>query len=120
MPPGEEMFKYHGYSGSCPKPPLPSPAALPVSEEPRIDAWPRKPLELRRKDTPENRAFWASVDQAKEEWERVRPDWSRAVSREPQTLHNLRMRRFDLFRQLAEIEIEILRCGGVVDGRNIG
>lgn len=24
MPPGEEMFKFHGYSGSCPKPPLPS------------------------------------------------------------------------------------------------
>jgi len=23
MPPGEEMFKYHGYSGPCPKPPLP-------------------------------------------------------------------------------------------------
>jgi len=23
MPPGEEMFKYHGYSGACPKPPLP-------------------------------------------------------------------------------------------------
>lgn len=22
MPPGEEMFKYHGYSGDCPKPPL--------------------------------------------------------------------------------------------------
>lgn len=22
MPPGEEMFKFHGYSGSCPKPPL--------------------------------------------------------------------------------------------------
>jgi hypothetical protein len=22
MPPGEEMFKYHGYSGNCPKPPL--------------------------------------------------------------------------------------------------
>lgn len=21
MPPGEEMFKYHGYSGDCPKPP---------------------------------------------------------------------------------------------------
>ena len=21
MPPGEEMFKYHGYSGPCPKPP---------------------------------------------------------------------------------------------------
>jgi hypothetical protein len=24
MPPGEEMFKYHGYSGPCPKPPLPT------------------------------------------------------------------------------------------------
>ncbi len=23
MPDGEEMFKYHGYSGICPKPPLP-------------------------------------------------------------------------------------------------
>ena len=23
MPPGEEMFKYHGLSGECPKPPLP-------------------------------------------------------------------------------------------------
>ena len=23
MPVGEEMFKFHGYSGSCPKPPLP-------------------------------------------------------------------------------------------------
>ena len=22
MPDGEEMFKYHGYSGDCPKPPL--------------------------------------------------------------------------------------------------
>lgn len=23
MPQGEEMFKYHGYSGDCPEPPLP-------------------------------------------------------------------------------------------------
>lgn len=23
MPPGEDMFKFHGYSGPCPKPPLP-------------------------------------------------------------------------------------------------
>lgn len=23
MPQGEEMFKYHGYSGNCPMPPLP-------------------------------------------------------------------------------------------------
>ena len=25
MPPGEEMFNYHGYSGLCPAPPLPKP-----------------------------------------------------------------------------------------------
>ncbi len=25
MPPGEQMFKLHGYSGPCPKPPLPRP-----------------------------------------------------------------------------------------------
>jgi hypothetical protein len=25
MPPGEEMFNFHGYSGDCPKPPLPKP-----------------------------------------------------------------------------------------------
>jgi len=24
MPKGEEMFQYHGYSGPCPKPPLPA------------------------------------------------------------------------------------------------
>ncbi len=23
MPPGEEVFQFHGYSGPCPKPPLP-------------------------------------------------------------------------------------------------
>jgi hypothetical protein len=26
MPPGEEMFKIHGFSGNCPKPPLPQPS----------------------------------------------------------------------------------------------
>ncbi len=26
MPPGETMFKFHGYGGPCPKPPLPRPA----------------------------------------------------------------------------------------------
>jgi len=26
MPPGEQMFKYHGFSGDCPKPPLPRPS----------------------------------------------------------------------------------------------
>ena len=36
MPPGEEMFKYHGYSGPCPKPPLPAasaPAGPPTQPE---------------------------------------------------------------------------------------
>jgi hypothetical protein len=28
MPPGEEMFKYHGYSGPCPKSPLESVATF--------------------------------------------------------------------------------------------
>ena len=32
MPPGEEMFKYHGYSGACPKPPLTA-AAAPAPED---------------------------------------------------------------------------------------
>lgn len=34
MPEGEEMFKYHGYSGPCPKPPLPKAEAQerPVSQ----------------------------------------------------------------------------------------
>jgi hypothetical protein len=28
MPPGDQMFKFHGYSGPCPKPPLPKPKAI--------------------------------------------------------------------------------------------
>ena len=32
MPPGEEMFKFHGYSGRCPKPPLPTPTIEAVIE----------------------------------------------------------------------------------------
>lgn len=31
MPPGEEMFQYHGYSGPCPTPPKPNPP--PASED---------------------------------------------------------------------------------------
>lgn len=27
MPQGEEMFKFHGYSGECPRPSLPKPTA---------------------------------------------------------------------------------------------
>ena len=46
------------------------------------------PLELRRMDTPENRAFWASVEQAKEDWERIKPEWFRDMEtrREPMGL----------------------------------
>ncbi len=34
MPAGEEMFKFHGYSGQCPKPPLPkAPTALEMIAE---------------------------------------------------------------------------------------
>lgn len=29
MPAGEEMFNYHGYSGNCPKPPVPAPMSPP-------------------------------------------------------------------------------------------
>lgn len=32
MPPGEEMFFYHGHSGPCPKPPLPRPKVEAVIE----------------------------------------------------------------------------------------
>lgn len=36
MPPGEEMFKFHGYSGDCPKPPLTHFAPLGEDEIERI------------------------------------------------------------------------------------
>jgi hypothetical protein len=32
MPSGEEMFKYHGLSGPCPKPPLPKPTIEALAE----------------------------------------------------------------------------------------
>jgi len=33
MPPGEQMFKFHGYSGPCPKPPLPRTVMTPQAVE---------------------------------------------------------------------------------------
>jgi hypothetical protein len=33
MPEGEEMFKFHGYSGPCPRPPLPKPVEEGASRE---------------------------------------------------------------------------------------
>lgn len=35
MPEGEEMFKFHGYSGACPRPPLPRPLKVGIA----IDDW---------------------------------------------------------------------------------
>lgn len=34
MPPGEEMFNYHGYSGPCPEPPLTDRSLPSVPEQP--------------------------------------------------------------------------------------
>jgi hypothetical protein len=34
MPQGEEMFKYHGYSGPCPKPPEPKTGEPPPPQHP--------------------------------------------------------------------------------------
>jgi hypothetical protein len=40
MPPGEEMFKFHGYSSQCPKPPLPRLAKkLAIVAGIAIDRW---------------------------------------------------------------------------------
>jgi hypothetical protein len=35
MPPGEQMFKFHGYSGPCPKPPLQKP--IPTNPQEELD-----------------------------------------------------------------------------------
>ncbi len=37
MPEGEQMFKYHGYSGPCPKPPLPKTTSTEESFSEQID-----------------------------------------------------------------------------------
>jgi hypothetical protein len=39
MPPGEEMFNYHGYSGPCPKPPLTKPPVSTVALEIAARVW---------------------------------------------------------------------------------
>lgn len=54
MPPGEEMFKFHGYSGPCPKPPLPRPkthedrAYALRSEMCRLASWSHTPDDVAR------------------------------------------------------------------------
>ena len=39
MPPGETMFKFHGYSGPCPKPPLPKAGPSTVAREIAARVW---------------------------------------------------------------------------------
>lgn len=33
MPPGEQMFNYHGYSGPCPRPPMPRDSSPTLQEQ---------------------------------------------------------------------------------------
>lgn len=39
MPPGEEMFKFHGYSGPCPKPPLVRPELTNLPDDVLLRFW---------------------------------------------------------------------------------
>jgi len=39
MPPGEEMFNYHGYSGPCPAPPLPKEQPSTIAREIAARVW---------------------------------------------------------------------------------
>ena len=55
MPDGEEMFKFHGYSGPCPKPPLPQ--ALTSSTQDRIAELERERDELSQMASDAN--LWA-------------------------------------------------------------
>ena len=55
MPEGEEMFKIHGYSGNCPKPPLPQ--ALTSSTQDRIAELERERDELSQMASDAN--LWA-------------------------------------------------------------
>lgn len=48
MPAGEEMFKYHGLTGPCPKPPLPV-ESKPLSERWQELFWALPPGEMRSK-----------------------------------------------------------------------
>lgn len=47
MPPGEEMFKFHGHSGDCPKPPLPRPVKRYYLDNDDDGHWYVVPLEQR-------------------------------------------------------------------------
>ena len=61
MPVGEEMFKYHGYSGDCPKPPL---APLP---QPDPDGWNAAVKACIAKCEPANHPLLAAVVKAMRE-----------------------------------------------------
>lgn len=56
MPDGEQMFKFHGYSGPCPKPPVPNPSVEAVIEYLHRDDGSQFWLDIRA-----NREDWASL-----------------------------------------------------------
>jgi hypothetical protein len=58
MPEGEEMFKYHGMSGNCPKPPLPKPKVEAVIEY------------VHRT---EDGSFWLDIRANREPWGQIGP-----------------------------------------------
>jgi hypothetical protein len=58
MPAGEEMFKYHGYSGPCPKPPLP---------KPKVEAV----IEYVHRET--NGEYWLDIRANREPWAQLGP-----------------------------------------------
>lgn len=69
MPPGEEVFKFHGYSGECPKPPLPRPAK--PSPEDTIDRLERRcaALEAGLRDAVENIKAWHNMGGSQDVWD---------------------------------------------------
>jgi hypothetical protein len=59
MPPDESMFKFHGYSGPCPKPPLPK--TVPTSAE-LVQSWRSKATESREEAGRIRRTVKAATD----------------------------------------------------------
>ena len=57
MPAGEEMFKFHGYSGNCPKPPLPK-SVKPTYEQLESDNAKLREENARLKVVQEPVAYW--------------------------------------------------------------
>lgn len=62
MPKGEEMFNYHGYSGPCPKPPLPHPKKVILEYTQRDESdgyW----LDITADGSPHNQLWFATASE---------------------------------------------------------